>query len=260
MLTRLARWLGFGVAPRRVPPELWSKVEAGLPFLAYLDDDERERLRTLAQAFLECKEFDGADGLLLTDEMLVGVALQACLPILNIGLEAYQGWVGVILYPGDFIVPRSDVDDVGVVHEYDDEVLGEAWENGPVLLSGFDGSLAHGVNVVIHEFAHKLDMANGVADGFPPLPAHMSRQAWSEAFSAAYDVFCAAVDAGEDTEIDAYGSEHPAEFFAVSSETFFIRPAVLREVFPAVYAQLSAFYGLDPAQRECGLTRNAGAR
>ena len=122
------------------------------------------------------KEFHGAQGLRLTDEMLLGIALQACLPILNKGLDAYRSWVGVIVYPGNFVIPRHEMDEDGVVHEYDDEVLGEVWEGGPVVLSWFPGHLApDGVNVVIHEFAHKLDMENGGADGFPRLPAGMSR-------------------------------------------------------------------------------------
>ncbi len=248
MFARLRRWLGL--APRRieVAEETWRAVERRLPFLDFLDDVQRARLRRLAIDFLAEKQFHGAHGLQLTDEMLLAIALQACLPILNIGLGAYHGWVGVVVYPGDFIVPRREIDEDGVVHEYDDELLGEAWEGGPVLLSWFpEDDAPEGVNVVIHEFAHKLDMENGGVDGLPPLPAHMSRSAWAAAFGAAYERFCAQVDGDEDTVLDPYAAEHPGEFFAVASEAFFETPTLLQAEFPEVYDQLHRYYGLDPA-------------
>lgn len=242
----------LGIAPPRpsVDAAQWRRVERTLPFLEHLAPADRPRLREMALAFLARKEFHGAQGLRLDDDMLLAIALQACLPVLNIGLQAYDGWVGVVVYPGDFLIPRQELDEAGVLHEYDDEVLGEAWEGGPVLLSWFAGDDGPaGVNVVIHEFAHKLDMENGGVDGLPRLPAHMSRQAWAAAFAAAYEAFCGEVDRGVDTIIDPYGAEHPAEFFAVVSETFFENPCVLRMRYPEVYAQLMQFYGMDTAAR-----------
>lgn len=251
MFDKLKKWLGANRTRATIPEPLWHKVESSLPFLAFLDDAERDRLRVLAHEFLASKQFHGAHGLRLTDEILLGIALQACLPVLHKGLDAYRGWVGVIVYPGDFVIPRHEMDDDGVVHEYDDEVLGEAWQGGPVLLSWFPGETAPaGVNVVIHEFAHKLDMENGGADGFPRLPAHMSRSAWAAAFSSAYEALCMDVDGGRDTALDPYAAESPGEFFAVASEAFFETPGVLAQGYPAVYAQLTAFYGMDPAARE----------
>ena len=94
--------------------------------------------REMALAFIATKEWHGAQGLVLTPELQLSIALQACLPVLNLGLESYDGWVGIIVYPGDFVIPRRLVSDDGVVHEFDDEVAGEAWEGGPVLLSWFD--------------------------------------------------------------------------------------------------------------------------
>jgi len=242
----------LGIAPPRpsVDAAQWRRVERTLPFLEHLAPADRPRLREMALAFLARKEFHGAQGLRLDDDMLLAIALQACLPVLNIGLQAYDGWVGVVVYPGDFVIPRQEFDEAGVLHEYDDEVLGEAWEGGPVLLSWFAGDDGPaGVNVVIHEFAHKLDMENGGVDGLPRLPAHMSRQAWAAAFGAAYEAFCAEVDRGADTVIDPYGAEHPAEFFAVVSEIFFEHPCALGMHYPEVYAQLMQFYGMDTAAR-----------
>lgn len=248
MFDRLRNWLTVRRVDKvRVPDTLWDTVEQRLGFLSYLTPSDRVRLRSLAREFLAVKQFYGAHDLVLDDEMRLTIALQACLPILNIGLHAYADWVGVVVYPGDFVVPRSHMDEDGVVHEFDDEVLGEAWEQGPVIISWQeDAGLRDGVNVVIHEFAHKLDMANGQADGFPHLPAGMSRLDWAKAFEEAYAELCRQVDADEDTALDPYACEHPAEFFAVASEAFFETPATLRDGFPCVYEQLAKLFGLDP--------------
>ena len=250
MLQRLRRLLGIAPTRPAVEAAQWRRVEATLPFLDHLTAADRARLRETALAFLASKQFHGAQGLALDDDMLLAIALQACLPVLHIGLQAYEGWVGVIVYPGDFLIPRRIVDEAGVLHEYEDEVLGEAWAGGPVLLSWFPGNDAPaGVNVVIHEFAHKLDMENGDVDGLPRLRPGMSRRDWAKAFGEAYEAFCAEVDRGVDTTIDPYGAEHPGEFFAVVSEVFFEAPLTLRDRFPAVYDQLAQFYGMDPAAR-----------
>jgi len=226
----------------------WRDAEYALPFLDRLTDAERHRLRDLARAFIAEKEWCAAPGLQLTAPIQLSIALQACLPILALGLDRYRGWVGIVVYAGDFVIPRQDEDAAGVVHEYDDPVLGEAWEGGPVLLSWFDDPAEAGdVNIVIHEFAHKLDMANGEVDGMPALHADMSRAEWTAAFSAAYADFCHRIDAGEDTEIDPYAAEHPSEFFAVVSEVFFVVPQLLLDTYPAVYEQLRHFYRQDPA-------------
>ncbi len=254
MFQRLRRWFGLGPSPAEtatVSDAQWREVETRLPFLAFLSAEERQRLRELALAFLAEKQFHGAHGFLLTDAILLAIALQACLPILNIGLSAYRDWVGIIVYPGDFIIPRQEIDENGIVHEYDDEVLGEAWEGGPVLLSWFDdGEAPEGINTVIHEFAHKLDMANGEADGYPALPPGLSREDWATAFGAAYEAFCTQIDAGEETVLDPYGAEHPSEFFAVASEAFFETPLALQHTFPAIYEQFRRYYGTDPAAGE----------
>ncbi len=105
------------------------------------------------------------------------------------------------------------------------------------------------MNLVVHEFAHKIDMAHGEANGCPPLPAEMSAAAWTGALAAAYDDFAARVERGDDTAIDAYAAESPSEFFAVLSEVFFAEPALLRQDYPAVYEQFRKFYRQDPAAR-----------
>ncbi len=249
MLDTLKKLLGQTEAPLAdIAGDQWAQVEAGLPFLDRLAAPERTRLREMALQFIAQKEWSGAQGLSLKQDMQLSIALQACLPVLNLGLDSYRGWIGVIVYPGDFVIPRKLMSEDGVVHEFVDSVAGEAWEGGPVLVSWFDRpEEADGMNVVIHEFAHKLDMLNGPPDGLPPLHEGMRRQDWAGAFEPAYADFCARVDDGEETTIDPYAAEHPAEFFAVTSEVFFETPDILQAEYPAVYAQLRLFYRQDPA-------------
>lgn len=251
MISRLAAWWrGSDTAPPEIPDALWAEVEAPFWFLNPLTPSERRELRQLALAFIAAKEWSGAQGLELTLRMQLAIALQACLPILKLGLDWYDGWVGIVVYPGDFVIPRQVMDESGVVHEYDDTVLGEAWYGGPVLLSWFEDSQdMDGVNVVIHEFAHKLDMKSGDADGVPPLHSDMSRKRWIETMQAAFDDFQHRVDAGEDTAIDPYAAEAPPEFFAVTSEVFFEEPQLLIAEYPKVYEQLQQFYRQDPLSR-----------
>lgn len=235
-----------------LPEDLWRDVVARLPFLRRLAPEELRRLRELVTLFLHAKHVSAAGGLILTDEMRVTIAVQACVPILNLDLDYYDGWVEIIVYPDEFVPEYEYMDEDGLVHHVRAPMSGEAWLGGPVILSWHDAGRSHepdGYNVVIHEFAHKLDMLNGDANGFPPLHAGMSRQAWSSAFGGAYADFCARVDAGEETAIDPYASETPGEFFAVLSEAFFEAPDRVLRDYPEVYAQLSQFYRQDPAKR-----------
>jgi len=252
----------------RLDAELWRSVVAGLPFLDSLDQVELARLRDMALILLDEKELHGAHGLVLTDDVRLSIALQACLPALNLGLDIYEGWVGIIVHPGEFKVHREEVDDTGVVHEWEDELAGESWPRGPVVLSWADVRYGEvGYNVVIHEFAHKIDMLNGDADGFPFAHTGMEAQTWHAVLETSYALFSAAVERGarqsrgresdlipideqgRELPFDPYAAEHPAEFFAVMSEEFFTDPLTLRDEFPELYRQLALFYRQDPALR-----------
>lgn len=236
------------LARARLAPALWQRVIAGLPFLRGLSTEELARLRELATLFLAEKEMHGAQGLELSDEVRLSIAVQACLPVLNLGLDWYEGWVGVIIYPGEFRVRKEEMDEHGVVHTIDEGLSGEAWPGGPVVLSWQDaGTSETGYNVVIHEFAHKLHMLHGDDEGFPVPQPGMDAAAWHDALEQAYARFCATVDSGEPTIIDEYAAEHPAEFFAVMSETFFTDSAILARDYRDLYAQLAQFYRQDPA-------------
>ncbi|MCL2830357.1 MAG: zinc-dependent peptidase [Betaproteobacteria bacterium] len=241
----------FGQAPKKaeISGDLWQKT-LELPFLAALCDEEKERLHALLIQFLSEKEFTAAGGLELDDEICLSIAAQGCLPILNLGLEWYRGWVGIIVYPDEFVIPRTVEDEDGIVHEYTEVASGEAWDGGPLLISWQDAQMAgSGYNVVIHEFAHKIDMLSGAANGMPPLHGNMSRALWRSVFEAAYQDFCRRVDDEEEVDIDPYASEHPSEFFAVISESFFEDPELVAREYPALYEQLAAFYRQDPLAR-----------
>jgi Mlc titration factor MtfA (ptsG expression regulator) len=242
-------------SPAPIPVALWDAVFSALPFFSRLSAEEAARLKCLSERFLYKKEFTGAGGFELSDTVCVSIAAQACLPILNLGLEYYDGWVGIVVYPDEFVVPRVIADESGVVHEYDDLAAGEAWEGGPVLVSWKDAEMAGGgYNVVIHEFAHKLDMRDGRIDGIPPLPPDISGKEWEETLLAAFDEFCAdfvgvEIEDGdsENGGFDDYAAASPEEFFAVMSEVFFEKPGHLRDEFPALYTLFARFFRQDPA-------------
>lgn len=238
----------------RIDDALWRRAQRHLPFLRGFSADEERRLRELAVLFLSEKQFTPVRGLALSDDDRVEIALQACLPVLELGLDWYDGWVGVVVHPSDFHVRRSETGEDGVVHEWEDELAGESWPGGPVVLSwealDDSGSVAEGgANVVIHEFAHKLDMMSGAPDGVPPLPSHAARERWLKVFDAAFDHFCSEVEAGRETFLDPYAAEHEAEFFAVASEAFFESPNALKREFAPLYEQFKGFYRQDPALR-----------
>ena len=237
---------------------LWQTVVARYPFTRTLTAEERASLRERVVLFLHEKSIVGAGGLALRDEMRMCIAAQACMLILNLDLDYYRGWVEVIVYPDEFVAEYEYVDEDGIAHRVEEPMTGESWLEGPVILSWADAELRGGetgYNVVIHEFAHKLDMLNGDANGFPPLHSGMDRAAWSRVFGAAYEDFKGRVERREPSEIDAYAAEHPAEFFAVLSEAFFETPHAVQGEYADVYRQLAAFYRQDPAARLAGHPR-----
>jgi len=255
MFDALSRWRQRRVLSRAaIPDALWREAVALLPFLAIYADEDLARLRQKVVLFLDAKAIVGAGGHAVTALQRVIIAIQACVLVLELELAFYDGFENVIVYPGEFVPDWEWEDEAGVVHRNDGPLAGEAMPGGPVTLSWPDVAAGAdwentGMNLVIHEFAHKIDMRNGAANGCPPLPAGMSAQHWRTTLTVAYDAFCARVDAGEDTAIDPYAGENPAEFFAVLSEVFFAEPLLLRGEYPAVYAQFAAFYRQDPAAR-----------
>ena len=260
-------------ASRPIDEALWRQATASWLFMRGITADENARLKALAERFLAAKHFSSTHGLQLTDRMQVEIAAQACILVLELGFEWYDGWSEVIVYPTQFVPEREVMDEAGVVHVTRDPMAGEAWLGGPVVLSYEDVALSAdeamrvaGYNVVIHEFAHKLDMRKGDPNGFPPLHRGMDPKAWKKAFVEAYEDFCAKVDAADALPkrraqmaldalpLDPYASESAGEFFAVASEGFFETPELLAPAYPAVYQQLRMFYRQDPGERLKGAT------
>ena len=240
------------LARRPIPEPLWALTLARFPFLSLRPLADVRRLREMATLFLAAKEFSGPGEATVTDEMAVAVAAQACLPVLELGLHWYDGFVGIVIHPDVVRARREHTDEIGVVHAYDETLAGEAMEGGPVMLSWRDvadagESAEWGYNVVIHEFAHVLDMRDGAADGIPPLASRAERAHWAEVLRRHHLALGEQVNAGIETFLDPYAAEAPDEFFAVASETFFVAPLGLRDEHPALYALLAGFYRQDPA-------------
>jgi Mlc titration factor MtfA (ptsG expression regulator) len=247
---RRRRWLRRD----RLPAELWQATLRDVPLVSGLDSEEREMLHDLLVIFLHEKVFQGAAGLEVSPLMRAVIGVQACLLVLRLGLAYYDGWVEVLVYPAGFSARHRFRDEAGVVHEEVGALSGEAWLRGPVILSWEEvredlDSPGQGYNVVLHEFAHKLDMLNGPANGFPPLHREMDAARWTGVFAQAYESLRNEVAAGLPNAVDAYGATDPGEFFAVLTETFFDAPARLAAEFPDVYSELRAFYRQDPLAR-----------
>ncbi|HYF18983.1 MAG TPA: M90 family metallopeptidase [Ramlibacter sp.] len=244
-------WLRRRRAPRAIPEPLWQQLLADFPFLRLSDEGDRRRLRELAGRFLDGKEFQGAQGLEITDPMALAIAAQAVLPVLHLDLSWYDDFVGIVVHPDQVVARRTSQDEAGVVHEWDEVLAGEAMEHGPVMLSWTDvqaaGSGTEGVyNVVVHEFIHKIDMRDGAADGVPPMPL-ASRKEWLAVLEAEYERFREQVViaerfGGEATWLDPYGAEHPSEFFAVAGEAYFVDRERFAAEFPRLLTLFDGFF------------------
>lgn len=229
---------------------LWHATRAGTPWVSALDEARAGRLRGLAARFLHQKTITPLAGLELDDAQRVQLAALCCLPLLEFGEAGLRGWSQLIVYPDAFRVRRTHTDAAGVLHEWEDDLAGEAWDQGPLILSWADvqADLAEpdaGFCVAVHEMAHKLDVLDGELDGTPPLPDGWHGR-WARDFQRAYDDFCMQVDLGRETAIDPYAAEAPEEFFAVATEYHFSAPGVLADVMPAVADHLRRFYGPSP--------------
>ena len=252
-------WLRRRAAAREIPDALWRAVLAQFPFLAQRDPAHVERLRELAGQFLARKEFSGANGLVITDEVALAIAAQAVLPVLHLGLAWYDDFVGIVVHPDEVVAKRTATDETGVVHDWEEVISGEAMDRGPVMLSWRDvssaGQRAHeGYNVVIHEFIHKIDMRDGKPDGCPPLRSRAARAAWLEVMQREYDAFREKVIVaerfgGEQPWLDSYGAQSIDEFFAVASEAYFVAPERFREEHAALAQLFDGFFRGPTASR-----------
>jgi Mlc titration factor MtfA (ptsG expression regulator) len=274
-MLRALRQRLFGPPPAILDDDLWRSTLHASPLFATLSPAEAVRLRGLCEGLLRTKSFTGVAGLELGLSMQARICAQACLPILHLGLHWYAGWSGIVVYPARFLVHRRLPGEDGTIHESVDELSGEAWDGGPVVLSWADvdgqdpdrpgEATASDGNVVVHEFAHKLDLLDGIADGIPPfdrrLHPALSRDEWADVLEDSLERFRAGVDIAEESippdvdpespaadpwyaalALDPYAATDEAEFFAVSSEAYFVDARALEDAFPDWYRLLDAFY------------------
>ena len=249
------RWRTARTLERRAIPEpLWQLTLARYPFLGARSPAKLTQLREMATLFLAQKEFTGARGLEVTDEMAVAIAAQACLPALELGLDWLGGFVGIVVHEDAVVARREVEDDDGIVHAYDEELSGEAMSGGPVMLAWRDvdeagESAAAGYNVVVHEFAHVIDMRGGVTAAIDKVDPESERGQWLNALADEYEAFLARVDADEETFLDPYAAEALEEFFAVSAEAFFVAADDFEQEEPRTYRLLREFFKQDPARK-----------
>lgn len=236
----------------KITREQWGEAYRQLSLLRGLSTEEKQSLEELCILFMHHKVFEGAQGFQVTPHVMLVIALQACLPILRLGLSCYDNFSTIIIYPDGFITNRQEMGENGVVDHDRTHTLGESWLRGPVILSWYDskeGGIEDGSNLVVHEFAHKLDMQNGVANGFPPLHDSVESSEWVREFSKAYDYFQDKCKSEQLHGFDCYAATDPAEFFSVFSEMFFEKPGKVRKHFPEVHNLLELYYRQTPITR-----------
>jgi len=224
-------------------------VAEQVPLLARLPADLRPALEGKINRFLAQVDMIGCNGLDVTEEMEVSIAAQACLLVVNTDAW-YDNLTTILIYPGAF-KSRQTIHDGYVETEAEVVRTGESWTRGPVILSwrhSQQGALDDddGHNVVLHEFAHQLDDRSGYTNGAPVMEAGQSLRVWEQVFVDAHARHAAKVERGHNTVIDPYGAHNHEEYFAVTVEMFFERPAALQQDEPQVYAQLAQLFRLDP--------------
>jgi hypothetical protein len=234
------------------PAEWRGILKRRVPFFRRLPADLQIQLRKHILVFLAEKAFVGCKGLVVTDEMRVTIAAQACLLILNRRTGYYPNLRQILVYPGAFIVNRVQTDGIGVLQEQRQVLAGESWSRGQVILSWEDAAegaavVDDGRNVVIHEFAHQLDQESGHANGAPVLARRDHYPRWSQVMREEFDKLQAQARIGEASLLSHYGATSPAEFFAVISEVFFEQPQRLAAEQPGLYRELGRYYRVDPA-------------
>lgn len=235
-----------------ITQQQWDEAYRSLPLLKGLSSEENQTLKDLCILFIYDKIFEGAQDFEITPKVLLTISLQACLPILNLGLNCYKNFSTIIVYPAGFKTNRKVTDENGIVDYDRTHLLGESWLSGPIILSWYDTETAgkiDGSNLVIHEFAHKLDMQNGVANGFPPLHNGMKLNDWVREFSKTFEYFEHKCTGNDLHGIDCYAATSPAEFFSVFSEVFFERPHRIKKHFPEIHTLLELYYRQTPISR-----------
>ena len=237
------------------PPEWEEILNRNVAQYALLTPDEQQRLRDDLRVFVDEKTWEGCGGLEITDEMQVTIAAQACLLTLNREHRYFPNVESILVYPTGYVAQGKAAEPGGIVVEGESHRLGEAWSNGPVVLSWQDVEIGgmnekDGHNVVLHEFAHKLDQNDGAVDGVPLLDSDEQVEQWAEVMSQEYEKLVQASEHGRATLLDHYGATNGGEFFAVATECFFEKSVQMQHQHPELYELLKDYYKQDTAARQ----------
>jgi MtfA peptidase len=243
-------------------PEEWERVlKKNFALYRTLTDAEKAKLKDDLRVFVAEKYWEGCGGLRMREEVQVTIAAQACYLVLGLTVDEYDQTSTLLVYPAGFVSPVEDEDEFGVVYEGEEDMEGEAWPKGTVVLSWSDalsgGKCAgDGRNLIFHEFAHQLDMRDGVIDGTPVLRSREQYARWTEVMTREFETLQEMADRGRRTLLDQYGTEDESEFFAVATECFFEQPLKLRRHHPDLYEVLKGYFLQDPALRAEGHERS----
>lgn len=226
-----------------------ATLKKHVPLYSKLPQPLREKLHGHINIFLDEKRFIGLEGIEITDEIRVVIAGNACL-LLQGNKRRFTGFSSILIYPNAYTAHEVQQDGLLTTKKLSKRA-GESWVRGPIVLSWADvlgGSVnaEDGHNVVIHEFAHKLDEQSGHMNGLPVLANESKYIEWNKVLSKEYDALHQRAKRGQNKVLDAYGTVSPAEFFAVASESFFEKPAKMKRKLPELYKQLQTFYHIDP--------------
>jgi MtfA peptidase len=249
----LKNWRRRRISKRPFPQDWLKIIEANVPCYQKLSDSDKAELQKHIMVFLSGKKFEGCGGLKITDEIKVTIAAQACILLLHRQTDYYPGLLSILVYPGAFIARHTEYLPSGVVVDQSQSLIGQAHQRGPVVLSWDDArhsaaDAADGHNVVFHEFAHQIDLADGEGDSSAVLQSRSSFIAWARVLEKDFRKLQRQISDNQPTLLDSYGATDPAEFFAVATEFFFEKPAELAAQNPQLYNELKKFYHQDPAQ------------
>jgi Mlc titration factor MtfA (ptsG expression regulator) len=235
-----------------LPPDSIAILKRNVSLYSRLPAELRDELHGRINIFLDEKEFTGLAGLTVTDEIRVTIAGTACLLLLKRDKRCFPGFTTILVYPDTYVAKAVNYD--GAIESHEASIRsGESWHRGPVVLAWQDvlrgtSNQSDGHNVVLHEFAHKLDEENEIMDGLPVLRDSSHYAEWAEVLNREYESFQIRVNRNSNSVIDAYGAESPSEFFAVATESFFEKSLQMKQKLPDLYQQFKTFYNLDPAE------------
>ena len=247
------RWRRNRIADRQFPGEWLAIIERNVPIYGRLPPNDKKELQQHILIFIAEKRFEGCGGLMITNEIKLTIAAQACILLLHRTTDYYPGLSHILVYPQAYVARRAQHLVGGVVVEGPDVRLGESWHRGSVVLS-WDGvrrsaaDIHDGQNIVFHEFAHQLDSSGARGDSTPVLRNRSAYIAWARILQKDYEKLRQDVTLNRDTFLNKYGATNPAEFFAVATECFFQQPKELQRLHPQLYAELKLFYQQDPAE------------